>query len=109
MDETQDRAVAPSARPGKHDGHRRPVRGKMWELEGRWLMGRVAPREMLEGIGRYWMRAVDPAVSGLRAERTSLMSLGDDACRFRVVRTGDPLAPYSDALDQRFSGGQAAG
>jgi hypothetical protein len=24
-----------------------------------------------------WMRAVDPAVSGLRAERTSLMSLGD--------------------------------
>jgi len=30
-----------------------------------------------------WMRAVDPAVSGLRAERPSMMSLGDDACRFR--------------------------
>ena len=45
----------------------------------------------------------------MRAERTSLMSLGDDACRFRVVRTGDPLAFYTDALDQRFGGGQAAG
>jgi L-2-amino-thiazoline-4-carboxylic acid hydrolase len=56
-----------------------------------------------------WMRAVDPAVSGLRAERTSLLSLGDDACRFRVVRTGDPLAPYTDKLDQRFGGGQATG
>ena len=45
-----------------------------------------------------WMRAVDPAASGLRAERTSLMSLGDDACRFRVVATDDPLATYSDRL-----------
>jgi len=56
-----------------------------------------------------WMRAVDPAVSGLRAEHTSLMSLGDDACRFRVVRTNDPLAPYTDELHQRFSGEQATG
>jgi hypothetical protein len=96
MDETPNQATAPSAGPGGHDGHRRPVRGKMWELEGRWLMGRVAPREMLEGIGRY-----------LRLE--TLMSLGDDACRFRVVRTSDPLAPCTDALDQRVSGGQAAG
>ena len=49
-----------------------------------------------------WMRAVDPAVSGLRAERPSLMSLGDDACRFRVVATDDPLATYTDRLQQRF-------
>jgi hypothetical protein len=56
-----------------------------------------------------WMRAVDPAVSGLRAERTSLMSLGHDACRFRVVATDDPLATYSDALQQRFSGEQGPG
>jgi hypothetical protein len=56
-----------------------------------------------------WMRAVDPAVSGLRAERTSLMSLGDDACRFRVVGTDDPLASYTDKLQQRFSGEQASG
>ena len=34
MDETQDQAGAPSASPGEHDGHRRPVRGKMGELEG---------------------------------------------------------------------------
>ncbi|NMO51384.1 L-2-amino-thiazoline-4-carboxylic acid hydrolase [Actinoplanes sp. TBRC 11911] len=46
-----------------------------------------------------WMRAVDPAVSGLRAERTTLMSQGDDACRFRVVATDDPLATYHDALE----------
>jgi hypothetical protein len=51
-----------------------------------------------------WMRAVDPAVSGLRAERTTLMSLGDDACRFRVVRTDDRLAAYADALQQRPTG-----
>jgi hypothetical protein len=38
------------------------------------------------------MRAIDPAVSGLRAERTSLLSLGDDQCRFAVLETGDPLA-----------------
>jgi hypothetical protein len=50
-----------------------------------------------------WMRAVDPAVSGLRAERTTLMSLGDDACRFRVVATDDPLATYTDVLQQRSS------
>jgi len=49
-----------------------------------------------------FMRAIDPAVSGLRAERTSLMSLGDDECRFAVLRTDDPLAGYTDALDQRF-------
>jgi hypothetical protein len=79
MDETQDQSVARPASPEEHNGHRRPVRGKMRELEGRWLMGRVAPREMLEGIGR-----------------------------FRVVRTGDPLAPDTDALDRRFGGGQAA-
>ncbi len=247
MEETgKDQTTTGSASSSESANRRHPVRGKMWELEGRWLMGRVAPREMLEGIGRYlrletperkdellalirtraeeleeadqdlpvdgpsegmlaltttvlaayeallpvfgedqrrtilflqhvlgavarrpfeiafealgkredalgaieaacrkeapfygsyfdiafdhfarhgnpllttvvcawdanWMRAVDPAVSGLRAERTSLMSLGDDACRFRVVRTGDPLAPYTDELHQRFSGEQATG
>ena len=50
-----------------------------------------------------WMKALDPAVSGLRAERTSLISLGSDACRFRVLETDDPLAEYSDVLDQRFA------
>jgi hypothetical protein len=45
-------------------------------------------------------------VSGLRAERTSLLSLGDDACRFRVLKTDDPLASFEDALDRRFIGEQ---
>ena len=50
-----------------------------------------------------WMRAVDPEVSGLRAERTSLMSLGDEECRFAVLETDDPHAAYSDTLEQRFA------
>ena len=49
-----------------------------------------------------WMRSVDPAVMGLRAERTSLLSLGDDECRFAVVETDDPLASYTDKVEQRF-------
>jgi L-2-amino-thiazoline-4-carboxylic acid hydrolase len=49
-----------------------------------------------------WMQAIDPAVSGLRAERTSLLSLGDDECRFAVLETDDPLASYADRLNQRF-------
>jgi L-2-amino-thiazoline-4-carboxylic acid hydrolase len=48
-----------------------------------------------------FMRVIDPAVSGLRAERTSLMSLGDRECRFAVLETDDPLAGYTDTLDQR--------
>jgi hypothetical protein len=43
------------------------------------------------------------------AQRTSTLSLGDGACRLRVVRTGDPLAPYTDKLHQRFSGEQTTG
>jgi hypothetical protein len=53
-----------------------------------------------------WMRAIDPAVSGLRAERTSLLSLGDDECRFAVLETDDPLAGYTDTLDKRFTDDQ---
>jgi len=49
-----------------------------------------------------WMKALDPAVTGLRSERTTLLSLGDDACRFLVAKTDDPLAPYEDALPKRF-------
>jgi hypothetical protein len=53
-----------------------------------------------------FMQAIDPAVSGLRAERTSLLSLGDDKCAFTVLETDDPLAEYTDKLDQRFTGAQ---
>jgi L-2-amino-thiazoline-4-carboxylic acid hydrolase len=49
-----------------------------------------------------WMQAVDPAVIGLRAERTSLLSLGDDECRFAVLETDDPLAGYTDKVEQRI-------
>lgn len=55
-----------------------------------------------------FMQAIDPAVSGLRAERTSLLSLGDDECRFAVLETDDPLAQYSDKLDQRFAEQESA-
>jgi hypothetical protein len=43
-----------------------------------------------------WMRGIDPAVSGLRSERTSLISLDDDTCQFRVLETDDPIAGYID-------------
>jgi hypothetical protein len=56
-----------------------------------------------------WMRAIDPAVSGLRAERTSLLSLGDDQCRFAVLETDDPLAGYTDKIEQRFAAQQEPG
>ena len=49
---------------------------------------------------RNWMTALDPAVSGLRSERTTLLSLGDGACRFHVLRTDDPLARHHDALEE---------
>jgi hypothetical protein len=49
-----------------------------------------------------FIKAIDPSVSGLRAERTSLLSLGDDECRFSVLETDDPLAGYTDTLNQRF-------
>jgi len=52
-----------------------------------------------------WMTSLDPAVSGLRSERTTLLSLGDDRCTFRVLETDDPLAEHQDALDRRFASG----
>jgi hypothetical protein len=58
---------------------------------------------VLCGWDANWMQALDPATSGLRSERTSLLSLGDDACRFRVMRTEDPLADHGDALNRQFS------
>jgi len=56
-----------------------------------------------------FMKAIDPLVSGLRAERTSLLSLGDDQCRFAVLETDDPLARSTDKLDERFVGKQQSG
>ena len=44
-----------------------------------------------------------------QATTPSALSLGDDACRFRVGRTGNPLAPCIGKLDPRFKGGQATG
>jgi hypothetical protein len=55
------------------------------------------------------MKAIDPSVGGLRAERTSLLSLGDDQCRFAVLETDDPLAGYTDKLDERFVARQPSG
>jgi hypothetical protein len=55
-----------------------------------------------------FMTSIDPAVSGLRAERTSLLSLGDEECTFTVMETDDPLANYTDKLEQRFADGNGA-
>jgi L-2-amino-thiazoline-4-carboxylic acid hydrolase len=46
-----------------------------------------------------WMWAINPPVSGLRAERTSLLSLGDDECRFACWRPTipSPATPTSSS------------
>lgn len=49
----------------------------------------------------FWMDQIDPPLMGLRSERTSLMSLGDDVDRFRVVETDDPAATNFDVLTRR--------
>jgi hypothetical protein len=41
-------------------------------------------------------------VSGRRAERTSLLSLGNDQCRFAVAEIDNPLAGYADKLAQMW-------
>jgi hypothetical protein len=43
------------------------------------------------------------------AERTSLLSLGDGQGRFAVLETDDPLAGYTDKLDERFVDKQQSG
>jgi hypothetical protein len=45
-----------------------------------------------------WMQALDPATTGLVSARTSLLSLGQAACVFRIERTDDPAAVHRDAL-----------
>jgi hypothetical protein len=47
-----------------------------------------------------WMRAIGPAVSGLRAERTSLLSLGDGQGRFAVLEADDSRVGYIDEVGQ---------
>jgi hypothetical protein len=59
-------------------------------------MGRV----ML--VGRELEAGDRPGGQRAARQRTSLLSLGDDDCRFAVLETDDPLAGYADALDQRF-------
>jgi hypothetical protein len=50
--------------------------------------------------------SIDPAISGLRSERTSLLSLGAGECRFAVRTTDDPLAKHQDALEGQFAQGE---
>jgi hypothetical protein len=69
----------------------------------------LAPLATSRAFDVNFMLAIDPAVSGLRAERTSLLSLGDDECRFAVLETDDPLAGYTDKLEQRFVDGRKSG
>ena len=45
----------------------------------------------------------------MAAERTSLLSLGDGQGRFAVLETDDPLAGYTDKLDERFVDKQQSG
>jgi hypothetical protein len=56
-----------------------------------------------------WMRAIDPAVSGLRAERAAMLPLRDGQRRFAVLETDDPLAGYPGKIGQRFTTTQESG
>ena len=102
MDETQDQSVARPASPGKHDGHRRPVRGKMWELEGRWLMGRT--RELWPLIGRMIVGVlivrlctVIPEIGGWIKLGVVLWGIGAIAMALyrRFQQNGSLIAPMS--------------
>jgi hypothetical protein len=35
------------------EGHRHQLRDKLLARQGAWFIGRFAPRDLLEGIGRY--------------------------------------------------------
>jgi hypothetical protein len=112
--------LAGGAQPGRviMGGWLMSVREKILGAEARWVMGRVMAGDFFDRpdarlvttVMCSWdtnrMRAIDPAVSGLRAERTSLLSLGDDQCRFAVAETGDPLVGYTDKIEQRFAAKQ---
>ena len=50
------------------------------------------------------MDQIDPQLMGVRSERASLMSLGDDVDRFRIVETTDPTATNYDVLKDRREG-----
>jgi hypothetical protein len=60
-------------------------------------------------MGTSWLRAIDPAVSGLRAERTSRLPLGDGQRRFAVLEIGDPRVGYTSKIAQRFAGEREPG
>jgi hypothetical protein len=71
------------------------IKDRLSPLEGRSLMGTLVPHEYLEGLEKH--------LGLIARDRTSLMSLGDDACRFRVHATDDPLAASTDVIDRRFA------
>ena len=88
MDETTETA-----------GHRARLRDKLLAREGGWFMGRFAPRELLEGVGRYLRLQTperrDELLDAIRtraeeiaeadqdlpvdAQSTGMLTLGDDA------------------------------
>jgi hypothetical protein len=49
----------------------------------------------------FWMDQIDPQLMGVRSNRTTLMSLGDDVDRFRIEQTTDPTAKNHDVLNER--------
>ena len=54
MEETsQHQSTTPPSGSTGPAGHRHHVGDKLMELEGRWFMGRFAPRELLDGIDQY--------------------------------------------------------
>src|SRR5262245_23505902 len=81
MDATRTHTTATPDEPAGHaPKHRRGVTDRLFEAEGRWLMGRIMPRERLEGMGKC-LGLVAPGreeeiVAGIRA-RAEALAEGD--------------------------------
>src|SRR6478752_5330797 len=43
------------------ESRRDQIRDKVMGIEGKWVLGRVMPRDLLEGIGRYLKRPLQNA------------------------------------------------
>ena len=82
------------------------ARGSRREAErfSRAVETMTAESRALESVLEIVSGRIEQNHARLRGEAERLMSLGDDACRFRVVATDDPLATYSDKLQQQQTG-----
>ena len=58
------------------------IREKIMEADGQWLMGRVMPRELLQGIGKYLHRVApereDELIKAIKDRAEELIEANQD-------------------------------